>query len=1034
MLTLKKTFVYTLIFLLTATATIGVFAPATAETWTDITLPYTITESGNYRIASAWNGSGIALAVNVSNVVVDGQNYLITMSRSEGDNGVRINNGSENVLLENLKVRNAYVGVHARSDNFTVMDSTLNLNAAGIFANCSNHFDVLNCNLTFNLIVNLFAKNSSHFTVENCNILNGTLTGVIATYSNNFEFKNCNINNNPAGFLTRCSQNFSLSDNQLNNNRAMGFLAGQIENFTFSGNELTNSTLGSMVASSSNLEILNSDFGNNSFGLMFSNVTNLAMDNCIVGNNIFGTFFQEATQFILQGCTYQDNELGVIIEESANFTVSDSIINNGTEALLAYEVGNCTIENTVMDNNRMGIDFEDAGNLTITNCTLSSGYFGAMLFESNFILQRSAIINNSLCGVYAPLASNSTVANNLIKGNGAYLDDFCGGIRLPGVNCTVTDNIFENNRDALMWDVFSDEEITYTQYYTNNIFTNNSYTLSINYDVDEEDYANEQFYFYGNFVNDSAYVDPIGLSESEGFMPFNRDIFHFNTTMQEGERIYSDGRMVGGNYWAFSNGTGPSQTTTDANHDGFADEPFDLFGDGAVVDYLPYSSGYISNLTFTDGTNQNLVANQTSTVVSVQYIDYFGIITSGVTVNLSSNSSTAKFYSDSEGTNPITSITIPSGSSVGNFYFKDINAGNPTTTVSAPKATSATTEFTINPHADKVDHIVIVPQNPTIKADETITFTTMAYDQYGNGWEVEAEYTVMGESFNGNLTGGMPGYYYIESAYQGNSSSTTLAVNPGDVNRYLVFVPSSATAGSAFTIGVNARDSVGNIATNFNGKVTLSANGTTITPTTSGNLKYGEWIGTVTIPEAGTYVITATDENGNTGKSVAFTVNSASIPSPTVTPTLPPQTVPATKDDGSIVNLEISGNITTSQISNLQINSNQTEQTTIVSFNVTGPSGTNGFSNMTIPKNTVPEGTTPTVYIDGEIAENQGYTEDNQNFYVWFITSFSQHRITIEFTGKTNPAYEQPLLLYALAIFVVVVIAAVLVFSKRRQK
>jgi hypothetical protein len=69
----QKTFVYTLIFLLTVTGTLSLFTPAQAETWTDITLPYTITQSGNYRISGAFNGSGTALSVNASNVVVDGQ-------------------------------------------------------------------------------------------------------------------------------------------------------------------------------------------------------------------------------------------------------------------------------------------------------------------------------------------------------------------------------------------------------------------------------------------------------------------------------------------------------------------------------------------------------------------------------------------------------------------------------------------------------------------------------------------------------------------------------------------------------------------------------------------------------------------------------------------------------------------------------------------------------------------------------------------------------------------------------------------------
>jgi hypothetical protein len=58
-----------------------------------------------------------------------------------------------------------------------------------------------------------------------------------------------------------------------------------------------------------------------------------------------------------------------------------------------------------------------------------------------------------------------------------------------------------------------------------------------------------------------------------------------------------------------------------------------------------------------------------------------------------------------------------------------------------------------------------------------------------------------------------------------------------------------------------------------------------------------------------------------------------------------------------------------------------------VSFTVTGESGTTGFSNITIPISAVPYGTTPTIYIDGQQASNQGYTQDSNNYYVWYTTS-----------------------------------------------
>ena len=111
----------------------------------------------------------------------------------------------------------------------------------------------------------------------------------------------------------------------------------------------------------------------------------------------------------------------------------------------------------------------------------------------------------------------------------------------------------------------------------------------------------------------------------------------------------------------------------------------------------------------------------------------------------------------------------------------------------------------------------------------------------------------------------------------------------------------------------------------------------------------------------------------------------------------------------------------------------QTASTTVLSFNLTGTSGNVGFSNMTIAKNNIPFGSTPIVYIDGVSAADQGYTQDSQNYYVWFTTHFSTHQINVAFAGQTNPtstpAPNQPLSTAMLIGVSVAVIAAVFIIA-----
>jgi hypothetical protein len=74
-------------------------------------------------------------------------------------------------------------------------------------------------------------------------------------------------------------------------------------------------------------------------------------------------------------------------------------------------------------------------------------------------------------------------------------------------------------------------------------------------------------------------------------------------------------------------------------------------------------------------------------------------VTTGITLNLSSNSAgTSEFASTSGGT-PTTTLAIPAGSSTATFYYGDQLAGKPTITVSATGGLSDTQKVTVTPAA-----------------------------------------------------------------------------------------------------------------------------------------------------------------------------------------------------------------------------------------------------------------------------------------------------------------------------------------------
>jgi hypothetical protein len=535
-------------------------------------------------------------------------------------------------------------------------------------------------------------------------------------------------------------------------------------------------------------------------------------------------------------------------------------------------------------------------------------------------------------------------------------------------------------------------------------------------------------------VNDTAYVDPACFNNTYSGLnlPFNNIILNLNTTLQSGSRTFGNPSKIGGNFWAYPNGTGPSQTGVDVNHDGFIDTAFNILGSfnnaslGAVYDYLPYSQNYATSLAFTVGGSQSLAINQTSSIVTVELQDAYGALTSGVTFNLASNSTTAKFYSDSEGVHQIASLTNPAGISTASFYFKDTTVGTAAITVSSSDATSATTNFAVNAHSQTVDHITINPQSNSIPSGESLNFTTIAFDAFGNSWDVtdNSTYFLNGALLNGNtLTATLVGDFIVSSIYDNNVAHTTLTVTAGLLDHFSITSPAAFTSGIPFEITITANDAAGNVVTSFNGTVTLSSSQGVISPTVSGIFTNGVLTCTVTLTGSSPATIAVDDGSNHTGTSTTLTST-----------LIPYQTIQATKGNGETLNLAINGNITSSQFSTITLTSSQSTATTTLSFTLQGTSGDSGFTNITISKSQIPYGSEPIVYIDDIAAQNQGFTEDSQNYYVWFTVSFSTHQIDVTFTGQPTTTQDYTIWYLLVAVALLIAVAALAVVWKKQKQ
>jgi parallel beta-helix repeat protein len=814
---------------------------------------------------------------------------------------------------------------------------------------------------------------------------NGSSMAVLLDIVSNLTIRNLHVENSRVGVFGPAN-NFTLTDSNLSNNSFSGV-------YTFGGGNVTFS---------------NVFLDNNSYvGALIEVVDGVSVRNCTFNNNgLIGFYGVEVLNTQIQNCTANNNQerAGIQLVECLNSTIQDCILN---------------------DNSIDGVTIADCFNFELSNLNMSGNGWGTEIFTAENGTIHNCIMTDNSQAIYSELLNNVNITNNIFRNNGLVQASYCGGVEAQNSNCTITNNLFENNFDALMWGATHTDNITATLVY-DNIFRGNTYTFFLISRV-PSDYTGQKLYFYNNLVNDTAYIDPVCFNNGYSGLnlPFNNVILNLNTTLQEGNRIFGNPSRIGGNFWAYPNGTGPSQTGTDANYDGFIDSAFDILGSfndatlGTIYDYLPYSESYSTRLVFTVGGDQSLTANQMASVITLALQDAYGVVTSGVTVNLASNSTTGKFYSDQAGTNEVTTLTISAGTSTVNLYYKDTTAGTPEITATSTDVLPALTTFTISAHADAVDYITISPQETSVQSGTSVEYVTLAFDVFGNNWDVSSgsEYTVDGVSISGNtVVAGLIGNYNVSTKYAEKTVSTMLTVTAGNVYNFTVDTPSSCVSGIPFEITLTAKDSAGNTATNFNGTVTLSTSQGTISPA-NGTFSTGVLTLSVTLRGNGSTTITVDDGNEHRGTST-LNIAPSSI-----------QTIQGTNDKEETVTLTINGNITAAQFSDITLTTNQSQIT--LSFTLQGETGTSGYTNITIPKSQVPNGVNPVVYIDGVEAPNQSFTEDSQNYYVYFTVSFSTHQIDISFT--VQPVADFTMWIIAVVVAVLIIAGAFVVLKRQRK-
>ncbi|MGD0645441.1 MAG: hypothetical protein ABSA75_11100 [Candidatus Bathyarchaeia archaeon] len=181
--------------------------------------------------------------------------------------------------------------------------------------------------------------------------------------------------------------------------------------------------------------------------------------------------------------------------------------------------------------------------------------------------------------------------------------------------------------------------------------------------------------------------------------------------------------------------------------------------------------------------------------------------------------------------------------------------------------------------------ITVSPATDAITAGNPETYRATATDACGYSWDVTDSVTWSiscgaGGSWSNNVYTSATAGSWTVTAYDGScvTGTASLTVTPGPLAQFeFSAISSPQTAGTSSSVTITAVDSCGNTVTNYSGTPALSDTSGTISPTITGDLVGGVWTGSVTVIQAGSDVITATDISGAIGSSASFMVDPAGL-------------------------------------------------------------------------------------------------------------------------------------------------------------
>jgi parallel beta-helix repeat protein len=347
----------------------------------------------------------------------------------------------------------------------------------------------------------------------------------------------------------------------------------------------------------SGVTIKNLNVGQFYDGFYLLNSNNNYLTGNTASSNYNGIYLSGSSSNMLSGNNADTNSnFGIFLGSSSSNTLSSNNANSNLYGIyLFYSDNNTLNSNNANTNTEPGIvlSYSKINNLTGNNANLNKYSDGIYLdsSSSNMLNDNNANSNNGN-GIAVSISNSNRLNNNIVSSNKGH------GISLypQSSSNTLSANFASSNNAGIL--VYSSSN---SNKLIGNNASNNKYGIDMETDSNTVSgnivISNSGNGLYlsgsGNNIYNNLFNNTINLVIHTGSNTWNK-------AKTPGTNIIG-GPNLGGNFWAYPNGTGFSQTCTDVDVDGICDSTNVL--DSNNIDYLPLTYNIVPPASVTNLTN-----------------------------------------------------------------------------------------------------------------------------------------------------------------------------------------------------------------------------------------------------------------------------------------------------------------------------------------------------------------------------------------------------------------------------------------------